>query len=134
MSSKILEGSSNPSPFLSTIYVPGLTALCLTLSLLLTHQPPPVLAVSQLDHGDGYAPLPLRSDEANAAAYMHKYRHYGRRAMLPKSPFADYGLDTRSEDNAAPSPHSIDIHLVAHTHDDVGWLSTPFAYVSALEL
>ena len=132
MNPKILK-SSSPCPFLSTVYVPGLAALCLTFFLLLT-QPPPVVAVSQLDHGHGYAPLPLRSDEANAAAYMHKYRHYGRRAMLPKSPFADYGLDTRSEDNAAPSPHSIDIHLVAHTHDDVGWLSTPFAYVSALDL
>lgn len=114
--------------------------LCLSaiLALLLVHQPSPVSAVSELDHGRGYPPLTRLSDEAGAAAYMRKYQHYGRRAARPDSVIAeqdeaDKDLKAQSpgdlEDDFAPPPQSIDIHIVAHTHDDVGWLSTPFAYV-----
>jgi hypothetical protein len=112
--------------------------LCLSaiLALLLVHQPSPVFAVSELDHGRGYSPLPRLSDEAGAAAYMRKYQHYGRRAAPPDSVVAlendtDKGFKAQSprelEEDFAPPPQSIDIHIVAHTHDDVGWLSTPFA-------
>lgn len=112
--------------------------LCLSaiVALLLLHQPSLVFAVSELDHGRGYSPLPRLSDEAGAAAYMRKYQHYGRRATPPDSAIAqthntEKGFKAQSprdlEDEFAPPPQSIDIHIVAHTHDDVGWLSTPFA-------
>jgi hypothetical protein len=102
--------------------------LLVVFALVLVHQPPFVLAVSGLDRGHGYPPLSPRSDEANAAAYMRKYQHYGRRATQQDIPMADYGLrPPLGVDRAAPPPQSLDIHVVAHTHDDVGWLSTPFA-------